>query len=220
MALPLLLVSMQASASIVEMRTWDLAAVDRQFANQAASGNFLPPSPLLPHPPVYDENRTATVVVTGADVQNSNNAGANDFGVGGEITFSAGIDKATVYPDDDVTDFKVVNATALLSNLSFSYFVYYKHPLAMYTAGNLPGVNSSITALYQSSQHNVNFTTGTVLIKQVNPQPAGAPGEVYVSFNVYDPRNDSRVPDIPSSLLEFGVLSILRVPCSGAGISC
>jgi hypothetical protein len=182
------------------------------------SGNFPAPSPLLPHPPVYDENRTATLMLTGAQVQNSNNAGQNDFGVGGEITFSSGIKYATVFPNEAPGTFKVVNATELLSNISFAYFVYYKHPLAQYASLNFPASNP-VASLYQPNQRSPNYTAGAVVIKQSNVMPSSH-GSIYVSFNVYDPQNTSRVPNIPSSLLDMGVLSILDVPCSGAGIEC
>lgn len=202
----------------IELSLVDLPLDLHQSMPNYPSGNFPAPSPLLPHPPVYNENRTATLLITGTQVQNSNNAGQNDYGVGGEITFSSGIKYATVFPNDAPGTYMVVNATALLSNISFAYFVYYEHPLAQYASLNAPSGNP-VSALYQGNQYNPNYTSGAVVIKQVNPMPS-SDGTIYVSFNVYDPANTSRVPNIPSSLLEFGALSILDVPCAGAGIEC
>ncbi len=182
------------------------------------SGNFPAPSPLLPQPPSYNENDTATVLLTGTQVQNSDNPVHNDFGVGGEITFSSGIQFATVFPNNAPGHYIVMNATELLKNISFAYFVYYKHPLAQYASINPPH-NNAVASLYPAGSGYPNFTTGSVLMKQVNPMPA-ANHSIYVSFNVYDPQNTSRQPNIPNSLLEFGVLSILNVPCVGAGIHC
>jgi hypothetical protein len=207
-----------ASAADIEISLVDLPLDLHQSMPNYPSGNFPAPSPLLSHPPVYNENRTATLLITGTQVQNSNNAGQNDYGVGGEITFSSGIKYATVFPNNSPGTYKIVNATALLSNISFAYFVYYNHPLGQYASLNAPAGNP-VSALYQGSQYNPNYTAGAVVIKQVNPMPSSN-GTIYVSFNVYDPANTSRVPNIPSSLLEFGALSILDVPCSGAGIEC
>lgn len=190
----------------------------RQAVPSYPSGNFPAPSPLLPHPPVYNESDTATVMLTGTQIQNSDNPVHNDFSVGGEITLSSGIQYATVFPNNAPGRYIVVNATELLSNISFAYFVYYKHPLAQYASMNPPQTNA-VASFYPTGANYPNFTTGSVLMKQVNAMPA-AYHSIYVSFNVYDPQNTSRQPNIPNSLLEFGVLSILNVPCAGAGIYC
>lgn len=176
------------------------------------------PSPLPSTPPVYDMNRTATVVITGTQVVNSNGAGEGPYAYGLGISFLSGIRYATVYPNNDPGSFRLINATALLKNNSFLYFIYYKSPIAQYSAENSAG-RATVADLYTENQTNPDFVSAAVMIKRLRTT-TGNHGEFSATFSVFDPHNTSALPNIPNSLLDFGVLGIQNVPCENAGISC
>ena len=181
---------------------------------------YPPPSPALSPPPTYDLNRTATVVIAGADAISDFPPAFNFFGRGAAITFSGGAQYAAVYPNDDTGTYKLLNATELLKDLKFRYFVYYGHPLAWYAAGNLPGNRSTVSQVYAPSGNTTRFIAGTFAVTQVNTIISGTPGVVNVAFNVYDPHNISAAPHLPNALNDYGVVTFTKVPCTEAGISC
>lgn len=176
------------------------------------------PSPLPSTPPVYDMNNTATVVIAGTQVVNSNGAGEGPHAYGLGISYLSGVRYATVYPNRAPGQFRKINATALLKNITFSYLIYYKSPIAQYTAENAAG-RAGVSTLYTGNQSNPDYVSGAVLIKRLRTT-TGNHGEFSVTFSVFDPLNTSALPDIPNSLLDFGVLAIQDVPCENAGITC
>jgi hypothetical protein len=176
------------------------------------------PSPLPATPPVYDMNNTATLVITGTQVENSNGAGEGPYAYGLGISYLSGIRYATVYPNNAPGHFRLINATELLKNITFSYLIYYKSPIAQYSAENTPG-RAGVSNLYAGGQSNPDFVSSAVVIKRLRTT-TGNHGEFSATFSVFDPLNTSALPNIPNSLLDFGVLAIQNVPCEGAGIVC
>eukprot|EP00166_Cyanidium_caldarium_P002879 ctg_281.g166 len=128
-----------ALASLLALPAAALPAVRVESSSGGSHGNssggtidvfYPPPSPALSPPPTYDLNRTATVVIAGADAISDFPPAFNFFGHGAAITFSGGAQYAAVYPNDDAGTYRLLNATELLQDLKFRYFVYYGHPLA------------------------------------------------------------------------------------------
>ncbi|KAK4537901.1 hypothetical protein CDCA_CDCA14G3926 [Cyanidium caldarium] len=218
-----------ALASLLALPAAALPAVRVESSSGGSHGNssggtidvfYPPPSPALSPPPTYDLNRTATVVIAGADAISDFPPAFNFFGHGAAITFSGGAQYAAVYPNDDAGTYRLLNATELLQDLKFRYFVYYGHPLAWYAAGNLPGNRSTVSQEYVPSGNSTRFIAGTFAITQVNTIISGTPGVVNVAFNAYDPHNVSAAPHLPNALNDYGVVTFTKVPCTEAGITC
>ncbi|KAF6000662.1 hypothetical protein F1559_000827 [Cyanidiococcus yangmingshanensis] len=183
-------------------------------------GSGAPPFPYpspAPNPPTYDFNTTATVLIVGANIQTDNQSQTNDFRADTEIIFGGALQHATVFPDNAPGTYKVVNGTELLSSEQFINFTYYAKPLAFFTATDFPDRRYSLAARLNSPRV-VNFSSNALALKQLVAVARGS--DFYVAWRAVDPLNETRRPQLQDAFFDFGVMSIQRVPCSNAGITC
>lgn len=182
-------------------------------------GSGRPPFPYptpAPSPPTYNFSSTATVVFTGVDVQTDNISMTNDFRNDTEIIFSYPR-LCTVYPNNTPGSFVVMNASKVLSSGAFINFTYYNMPLAEFTAIDYPNRTYSIAAQL-NPPGIIKFASNALRLKQV--VAVSRPDDFYVAWRAVNPFNTSARPQLKNGFLDFGVMSVLKVPCVGAGIDC
>jgi len=182
----------------------------------SGSPPFPYPSP-APNPPTYNFSRTATVLITGANIQTDNHSQTNDFRADTEIIFGGALEHATVFPNDAPGTYKIINGTELLSSEQFINFTYYAKPLAYFTATDYPVARYSLAARLNSPRV-IKFASNALALKQLVAVARGS--DFYVAWRAVDPLNESSRPDLQDAFFDFGVMSIQKVPCTGAGISC
>jgi hypothetical protein len=183
-------------------------------------GSGAPPFPYpspAPNPPTYDFNSTATVLIVGANLQTDNQSQTNDFRADTEIIFGGALQHATIFPDSAPGTYKVVNGTELLMSEQFINFTYYGKPLAFFTATDYPNPRYSLAARLNSARV-IKFASNALVLKQL--VAVARDSDFYVAWRAVDALNESRRPQLQDAFFDFGVMSIQKVPCSNAGITC